>query len=271
MFGTWRASLLLIVSLLVLASCATPQTAPPPSTAPMVTSTPIGASTGITPAAVAPTVAATEVATALSPTQAAPSTPTTDLSTRTAPTGADTVILVVVPESSQARYRVREQLAGFSLPSDAIGSTNAITGTIVGKMDGTIDAAQSKFVVDLRTLRSDQNLRDNFLRRNTLQTDRYPYATFVPTSAPGLPTSVPESGQSSFQLIGDLTIRDVTKSVTWDVTCRLESNPTEGRCQATTTFNFAYFNLTQPRVARVLSIEDKITLEVDILLRRVNP
>jgi len=38
---------------------------------------------------------------------------------------------VLVPENSEARFRVREQLAGASLPNDAIGRTKDFTGTLV--------------------------------------------------------------------------------------------------------------------------------------------
>jgi polyisoprenoid-binding protein YceI len=229
------------------------------------------ASTPGAPVAAAPTGEPTAV-------QSAPTVePTTDHSapatnsTAAAPTAANQtggiVKLEVVPEKSQARYRVREQLASLPLPSDAIGKTSAITGTIVGKTDGSISASESKFVVDLSTLQSDRSQRDNFLRRNVLETDQYPDATFVPTQATGLPSSFPSSGKASFKLTGDLTIRNVTKPVTWDVTC--QGQATEGLCNATTSFNFEYFNLTQPHVSVVLSIVDNITLEVDMYLRRV--
>lgn len=236
---------------------------------------------GPTPATSEPTNVPATVAIAALPaptaaTTAAPATGAgTSPATASAPTTSstsdsnETVTLVVVPEKSEARYRVREQLAGFSLPSDAIGRTQAITGQIVGKTDGTIDSANSKFVVDVRTLRSDQGMRDGFIQRTPLQTSRYPNVTFVPRSAPGLPLLVPESGSASFQLTGDLTIRDVTKPVTWDATCQLESSKTEGKCSAMTSFTFADFNLDQPQVPRVLSIEDTIKLEVDLYLQRV--
>lgn len=178
----------------------------------------------------------------------------------------DLVRLVVVPDQSEARYRVREQLAGVQLPSDAVGTTKAFTGTIVGKLDGTIVSDQSKFQVDLRTLKSDESIRDNFIGRSVLETNRFPYATFVPTSAPGLPLSLPSSGDVSFKLIGNLTIRDVTKLVTWDVTGKVNGNTATG--QASTTFTFEDMNLTQPHVARVLSIVDSIRLELDLTLQR---
>lgn len=179
---------------------------------------------------------------------------------------SDVVRLVIVPDKSEARYRVREQLANLSFPSDAVGSTNAITGTIVGKTDGTIVSDQSKFQVDLRTLKSDQAMRDGFISRSTLQINQYPYAIFVPTSAPGLPLTLPADGKVAFKLIGNLTIRDVTKPVTWDVQGTVNGNTAAGT--ATTSFTFEYFDLTRPNVARVLSIDDNIKLELDWTLQR---
>lgn len=180
----------------------------------------------------------------------------------------NTIRLVAVPGKSQANYRVREQLANVALPSDAVGKTNAISGAIVGKTDGTIVSSESKFVVDLSTLQSDRSQRDNFLKRSVLQTDKYPNAVFVPTKVEGLPLNMPPAGNVSFKLTGDLTIRDVTKSVTWDVTCQSQGN--QGTCHATTSFTFEDFNITQPRVPLVLSIQDHITLETDVDLQPAN-
>lgn len=227
-------------------------------------------STELSPTASPPTAAPTAApATVAPPPTNAPAAATT-AATTAAPSTDETVTLVVVPEQSEARYRVREQLAGFSLPSDAIGHTSAISGQIVGKMDGTIVSPESKIVVDITGLQSDQGMRDGFIQRTPLQSAQYPNVTFVPTSAPGLPLLVPESGSASFQLIGDLTIRDVTKPTTWQATCELVVDQTEGKCAATTAFTFADFNLEQPQVPRVLSIEDTIKLEVDLYLQRVN-
>ena len=217
-------------------------------------------------AAFVPTTAPTAPSAAPSATVSV-STPATSSPSSSA--DSNLVRLAIVPQQSEARYRVREQLAGVDLPSDAIGRTKEITGTMIGKTDGTIVSGDSKFVVDLRTLQSDRSQRDNFLRRNVLETDQYPYATFVPTQAPGLPAAVPASGQATFKLIGNLTVRDVTKPVTWDVTCKAQGNT--GNCQATTTFTFEYMGLTQPRVPVVLSVENKITLELDAVLERVVP
>ena len=79
---------------------------------------------------------------------------------------------------------------------------------------------------------------------------------------------MPQSGDVTFKLVGDLTIRNVTKQVTWDVTGKIQGNELAG--QATTSFKFDYFGLTQPKVPVVLSVEDHIQLELDMVLQRVN-
>ena len=220
----------------------------------------------VAPNATAPVSQPTAVSAA--PTIAAPLASPTN-APKSSVSGSGPVTLQIVPDKSEVRYRVREQLAQVSLPSDAIGKTNSITGTIVGKLDGTIDPSQSKFVVDLRTLQSDRSQRDNFLRRGVLQTDQFPNAVFVPKEAPGLPLNFPPSGPVSFKLSGDLTIRNVTKPVTWDVTCDAPQG-NQGTCHATTSFKFGYFNIQQPSVPVVLSIVDNITLEMDAVLQKTS-
>lgn len=172
----------------------------------------------------------------------------------------------VVAERSEARYRVREQLAGLSFPNDAVGTTNAIEGRIALDAQGRVLPSDSRFTVDLRTLRSDEARRDNYIRRNTLETDRYPIVVFVPTEVRGLRVPLPPAGTASFELIGDLTVRDATRRITWEATATFTGEDVSVR--AATTFRFGDFGLRVPRVAVVLSVEDHIRLETDLLLRR---
>ena len=123
------------------------------------------------------------------------------------------VRLVTAPEGNVARYRVREQLARLDFPNDAVGETSSISGALVLDEDGSVVAAESRFEVDLRTLKSDSDRRDNYIRRRTLQTEQYPMAVFVPTAIRGAPSPLPTAGEFSFELDGELTIRG-TRAVT---------------------------------------------------------
>jgi polyisoprenoid-binding protein YceI len=237
------------------ADASEPATATPPAGTAATSAAPIAttaATTAVTPSA-RPSAGATSAATS-------------------APAGAPTaanagqlVRVAIVTENTEARYRVREQLARINFPSDAIGATKAVTGTIIAQTDGTL-SPDSRVQVDLSTLTSDERQRDNFIKQNTLQTNRYRYAVFVPTKIEGL--SLPPAGDVSFKLTGDLTVRNVTKPVTWTVKGTIKGDEATGT--ASTSFNFAYFNLERPNVFTVLSIEDNITLEIDVHVKRVS-
>jgi polyisoprenoid-binding protein YceI len=171
----------------------------------------------------------------------------------------------VVAEGSEVRYRVREQLAGLDFPNDAIGATSAIDGGVALDARGRVVTRGSRFLVDLRTLRSDKARRDNYLRRNTLETDRHPTVTFVPVEVRGLAFPLPRSGTAAGEIVGDLTVRDTTRRVTWAATVSFDGQ--DVRVRATTVFRFEEFGLRVPRVSVVLSVEDHIQLEADVLLR----
>jgi polyisoprenoid-binding protein YceI len=184
----------------------------------------------------------------------------------TATAGADRYEFVLSSAGSEARYRVREQLAGLDFPNDAVGSTSAIEGSIVVDPDGAVVWNESRFVVDLTTLESDEDRRDRYIQRNTLETDRHPTAELTLTRAEGLPESLPQSGTLSFRLFGELTLHGETRSTVWEVEAAL--GPTEVTGTATTSFTFDYFRMRRPRVAVVLSVEDEIRLELDFRLVR---
>jgi len=216
---------------------------PAPTTAPTV-----GAAATSASAATAPASSATAAATAGS---SAPE------------SGA--IHLNLVADGTQASYRVREQLASRDLPSDAVGVTTAVSGSVVINPDGTIVPDQSKFVVDLTGLTSDISMRDGFVQRNLLHTSQYPNAEFDLTSVSGLASPLPTSGALNFQATGNLTAHGVTKPATWAVTGQILSS-TEMTGTATTSFTFEDYNISQPRVPTVLSVVDKITLELDFHL-----
>jgi polyisoprenoid-binding protein YceI len=172
----------------------------------------------------------------------------------------------VVPERSEVRYRVREQLAGLSFPNDAVGATSAIDGRITLDAAGRPLAGGSRYTIDPRALKSDEARRDNYVRRNTLETERYPTVVFVPTGVRGLPLPLPSTGSVPFEVAGELTVREATRRVTWEVTAAFDGP--EVSVRARTAFRFAEFNLPVPRVSVVLSVEDRIRLEADLVLRR---
>ncbi len=170
-----------------------------------------------------------------------------------------------VSDTSKATVRVREQLVGVNLPSDAVLVATGATGTFVLKDDGTF-SSDSKITFDLTTLASDQRDRDNFVKMDTLQTRQFPKADFVPTKTSGLTLPMPASGEFTFKLIGQMTIHGTTKEVTFDVTAKRSGNELTATATADPTWKFADFGMSAPSVPfRVVSVVDEIRVVVDLV------
>ena len=173
---------------------------------------------------------------------------------------------VIGPSGNEARYRVREQLMGANLPNDAIGATKWIEGSILAYPDGRIVKDSSKIVIHLDSLKSDKDRRDGFLRRRTLETEKYPTVELIPTEVRGFNGTLPASGTATFQLLGDLVLKGVPHPTVWNVTARAEGQNVAGT--AATAFTFKDVGLDQPKVPVVLSVADTIKLEYDFRMMR---
>ena len=170
---------------------------------------------------------------------------------------------VSVEDDSVARYIVGEELRRLDLPIKAIGETSEVSGAIVFDEDGAVDSDSSLLKVGLSRFRSDEDRRDNWVRSSLFNTSRFPNAELVVTGFDGLPWPLPESGETTFKLNGDLTIQEVTRPVTWDVTAQFAGDSITG--QAKTMVTFDQFELSKPTFAFILSVDDEIFLEIDIV------
>lgn len=167
---------------------------------------------------------------------------------------------VIDSEQSEARYVVDEELAGVGA-NTAVGRTNAFIGQII--VDGEMRPEPcSRFDVDLRALLSDSSRRDNYLRGATLQSDQFPVATFVVLSVEGLEGALTDEEQT-FTLIGNLIFRGETRLVAWESTVAVTDGSLTGT--AFTEFDMEAFQIQKPIVGSVISIDDTIRLEVDIV------
>ena len=181
---------------------------------------------------------------------------------------------VIVPEESRASYIVDEQffggaLAKYGIPSgiqDTIGSTQAIEGQFELNFDDLSSAlGENRFTVDLSTLSSDQRLRDSWIRENGPTFNQYPEAIFVAERLENAPTEYTEGQEVSFQLIGPLTIREVTKETTWDVTAVLQGDTITGVALAN--LKLTDFGITPPDFANTLTVADDFQARVEFTAR----
>ena len=247
---------------LAVAACSSPGAPAPPTTA-VATGSPaaVDPAASPTPIAMKAQVAAA-TATAPPPTAA----PTLAATAASVPATGGTIHYAIVADGTSADYRVREQLVRLTTPSDAVGKTSKVTGSLVLGSDGQVKADQSKFAVDLTSLQSDSSMRDGYIGRGTLNLASFPTAVFVPTSFQSLPAPLPTDGSQSFQMVGNLTLHGVTKPATWTVKSAVSGGDVTGT--ATTAFTFEDFGMTPPKSMAILSVVDSVTLELTFHLAR---
>jgi polyisoprenoid-binding protein YceI len=81
-------------------------------------------------------------------------------------------------------------------------------------------------------------------------------ATFVPTQISGLPQTYQDGQQITFQVSGDLTVRDTTRPATFDVTMQMDGDTLRG--EAKTTLLMSDFGIGPISIAGILKTEDEI-------------
>ena len=214
-----------------------------------------------TEAPLLPTAAAAN-APASSPAAATPAA-TSGGSATNNPAAPGTMRFVIDPAQSSAKYVVQETLRG--LEATAVGQTNAISGEVHLTRAG-LASTPSSFRVDLSMLRSDESMRDNFIRTTTLQTQNAQnrYADFTIGTITGFPTNYVEGQEVSLTLSGTMTIRGISKPVTWQVKARQAGNLLSAT--ADTDFNMTDFGITPPNV-QIARARDGVHVQVVFVAR----
>lgn len=177
-----------------------------------------------------------------------------------------TYVLEIVPEETEARYIVEEEFFGRGFAT-AIGVTNVVEGEITINIDGAPVVEGGEIRVDLRTLTSDETRRDNAIRQRWLASNSFPLAVFVPTALEAFPGDFGfnEGEEVSFKLIGEMTIHDVTQTLSLNVLAVGSGDFLRG--QATTEFLMTDFGFDPPSIINVLAAEDEVKVELDFTLR----
>ncbi len=258
-----------LMFVLFLAACGdSPQSA---ATVPTATST-VAAPTE------APTTAPTEVPT-MEPTEAAATEPTempavapdadaaTTAPTEAAQTDAASTAqrYLIVPTESEVRYEVAETFLRDNRLATAIGVTQEIEGAITVDPENPQNSTIGVITIDISAFTSDEDRRDQAIRDRWLESATYPIATFEPTEITGLPETYTEGDELSFQVTGDMTVRETTNPVTFDVTAQVMDGELVGT--ATTDIKMTDFGFDPPDIAGILRAEDDVRLIFDFIAR----
>ncbi|CAN5256014.1 hypothetical protein BH20ACT3_BH20ACT3_08480 [soil metagenome] len=158
-------------------------------------------------------------------------------------------------EATQAGYRVDEVFAAGAREATANGRTYTVTGTLTVADNAVTEAT---FTVDVTTLTSDEDRRDNAIRTRGLETDSYPEATFELTEPIELPEIV-DGATVDIPATGELTLRDVTNEVTMDLTVRAVGD--RFTVQGAAPVAFADYGIEAPSIGDFVTVEDNGSFE----------
>lgn len=211
----------------------------------------------------APT-ATTAVEPEMTPTDSMPAMDTTPAE----PANTGTVEYQIDPNESSVNYEVGETFFNennrFSV---AVGITHGISGSVQLDPLNPQNTTLSEITVDISQFASDSGRRDNAIRDRFLESRRFPIATFVPTQITGLPEQYNVGEMLSFQVTGDLTVRETTRPTTFDVQASLNEGILAG--QASTTLLMSEFGVG-PIQTGMLGTEDEVKIIFNFLARPVN-
>ncbi len=196
--------------------------------------------------------------------------PTTTLAPGATTSGeeAQGAFFVIQSDLSEASYTIDEVLRGE--PKTVVGTTSEVAGQFAMDVDELSNTEFSRFVVNARTFTSDSSTRDRAVRGPIIlnsASDEFELITFDPTNIGGLEGSAGVGDTVDFMLIGDLTIRGVTREVAFEVTATLVEDSTVQGSASTTVLRSDY-GIGIPSIASVADVTDDVLLTIDFVATR---
>ena len=130
-------------------------------------------------------------------------------------------------------------------------------------------SGDNRFTVRLNTLTSNQTKRDEYIREirddGGPSFDAYPVAAFKATAIDGV--SNPNAGgrELVLKLSGDLTVREITRPMTFDVKAQLTGDTLTG--VGTSRFQLRDFGIGPITFHDILTVADDVGIEVQFTAR----
>jgi polyisoprenoid-binding protein YceI len=175
---------------------------------------------------------------------------------------ANATTFTIQQSGSKASFTTTEVLFGAN--NTVVGTTDQVAGQIQVDRNDPSQSKVGEIKVDMSTLATDNNLRNDTLHNRILETGTpaNQYAIFTETAITGMPSTVSTGQTVTFAILGNLTIHGVTRPATWAAQVTLDSQ-TRLSGKATTKVNYPDYNITIPNVPGVANVGQTITLELD--------
>jgi polyisoprenoid-binding protein YceI len=196
------------------------------------------------------------------------STPVASGAASAAPSAAVVEKYKIVPDKSKATYKVGENFINQGNQYNlAEGSSGDVNGEFIINRTNPSLSTIGEIKVDISKLQSDSERRDDMIRNDWLQSNKFPTATFKTKRLEGLPTTPYVDGtELKFKIIGDMTIHNTTKELTFDATAKIVNGVLTGT--AVSKFNMTDFGFDPPSILGILKAENGVELVMTIEANR---
>lgn len=161
--------------------------------------------------------------------------------------------------STYAGYRIDEELVGIGA-NTAVGRTRDVQGTMTTDERSVTSASVT---VDMTTLESDQDRRDDAVQRRGLETGRFPTATFELSKPISFGKEPKPGDRIETDAAGNFTLHGDTQAITVPI----EARWTGDRITVVSKFDvvLADYGIEKPVIpGRVILIKDTGTVELQL-------
>ena len=158
----------------------------------------------------------------------------------------------LVTDASEITFTVGEQLTRLPLPNDAVVRTNALSGHL------NFDGQPSEVTVDLSTLSSDQDFRDQYMRQRMFRDS--PVAVFTVNDLSDLPDEFFSGETYTRQVAGTLNFNGIDVPLTFDLEVRNDGDLLN--VLARTVFTWDQVQMRAPTSRIVVSVEDEVSVQL---------
>lgn len=167
---------------------------------------------------------------------------------------ADGAVTYTLTDSSTATFTLEEELRGT--PTTVVGTSTIVLGDILYDPDFPASLQIGTVLINARDFATDSSNRKRAIRGPILDADTFEFIEFTKTAIEGF-----DGTGATFTVTGDLTIRDVTHPVTFEVTTSVDGEVVAG--VATATVDRTLWGLTIPNAPGVANVSESVVLTLD--------
>lgn len=195
----------------------------------------------------------------------APTVPADEAAAPLTNTAPESKTYAIVSEESTAQFTLNEDLRGK--PTKVVGVTHDIGGSFsVIQNPAALTIGEIK--VNARTLKTDNDQRNGAIGRMILKSEdpANEFVVFKPASVTGLPATIETGVEFPFSVIGDLTIKGITKPVTFTGTGTVNADGsfTGG---AKTIVTHSDYDISIPNLPFLANVDKQTELSVAVVAR----